>query len=93
MIIIADLIFMTIDAMFDKYSAEGEDELLTFDDFDAVAELIDEVNEQFEKFNQFDNFKGGYCLTNTSCSCLTIIMYIADNEGINVCTKNFEISY
>ena len=93
MTIIADLIFITIDAMLDTYKLEGEEEVLVFADDSAVINLVQEINYQFSKFEQFDNFNGGYCLTDSSLSCLSIIMYISDEDGINICTKNFEITY
>lgn len=93
MTILTDLIFMAVEAWFDAYRTNDEYGVLKFDDEDTIDEFLDEINYNFNNLRQFDNFKGGFCVRDDTRTCLTIIMYLSDENGLATYTKDFEITY
>ena len=94
MTIIEDLIFMAVDAHFKDYEMEGETGVLVLPNEDETYELVKQLNFRFHDFRQFDNFKGGFCLTDDTRTLIHILMYLVDeNEEICTITKNYRVVY
>ena len=93
MTIIADLIFMAVDAWFNEYLVDDTDNTVSFPLEEDVDEFLDKVNANLNDLRKFDNFKGGFCVTDDNRTIITIILYVLEDEEMCVCTKNFEITY
>lgn len=93
MTILIDLIFMAIDAWFSEHTLDEENAVLCFSDESEVEDFAKQINFRFHDLRQFDNFKGGYCITDDTRTTLIVILFLLEDEEIVTCTKNFEITY
>jgi len=97
MTILADLILMMIDSWLSDFvieNEEDEDTVLSFTDEADFRAKETEININLHGLRDFDNFKGGFFVSDDTKTCATLIVYIEDEDnGLMVCMKNFQIVY
>ena len=93
MTILTDLIFMAVDAWFNEYLVDDTDNTLFFSNIEDIDKFLNKVNYNFDDLRKFDNFKGGFCVTDDNRIVATVIMYLLTEEGLATITKDFHITY
>jgi len=97
MTILADFILMMINSWFSDCvieNEEGEDAVLSFFDKADFRAKETEININLHGLRDFDNFKGGFFVSDDTKTCATLIIYIEDENGdLMICMKHFQITY